>query len=67
MTSIKAKVVFAVVYEAGLSKAHLFNSEVNHESEGFKSRCDVIFANRVADALGDIKDTVFSRDLLGND
>ena len=67
MKRIKAKGIEVVVYEPSLDETHFFNSEVTHEIDGFKSRCDVIIANRMVNELNDVSDKVFTRDLFGND
>ena len=67
MKRIKAKGIEVIVYEPSLDETHFFNSEVTHELDGSKSRCDVIIANRMVDELNDLSDKVFTRDLFGND
>ena len=54
-------------FEPLLDEAQFFNSEVIHDFDEFKSRCDVIIANRMVDEFCDVSDKVFTRDLFGSD
>ena len=67
MKRIKAKGIDVVVYEPLLSEAQFFNSEVTHDFENFKTRCDVIVANRMVEELNEVSGRVFTRDLFGHD
>ena len=67
MKRIKAKGISIIVYEPLLDEAQFFNSEVSHNLEEFKSRCDVIIANRMVDELNEVNKKVFTRDLFGKD
>ena len=67
MKRIKAKGIEVVVYEPLLDEAEFFSSEVIHNFDEFKSRCDVIIANRMVGELDDVSDKVFTRDLFGSD
>jgi len=67
MKRIKAKGVNVVVYEPALDAPDFFHSEVINDLSAFKSRCDVIIANRRTTDLDDVADKVFTRDLFGGD
>ncbi len=67
MKRIKAKGVPVVVYEPTLDAQEFFGSEVTHDLGSFKSRCDLIVANRLNEELSDVAPKVYTRDLFGRD
>lgn len=67
MKRVKAKGVPVVVYEPTLNEPEFFGSEVTHDLADFKSRCDVIVANRWSEDLADVSDKVYTRDLFKRD
>ena len=67
MKRLKAKGVPVVVYEPTLDKAEFFGSEVMHDLGSFKTKCDVIVANRWSDELSDVAGKVYTRDLFKRD
>ena len=67
MKRVKAKGIPVVVYESTLGAPEFFGSEVTHDLEAFKQRCDVIVTNRWSDDLSDVADRIYTRDLLKRD
>lgn len=67
MKRVKAKGVNVIVYEPALVDDEFFHSEVVKDLEDFKSRADVIVANRHTESLADVASKVYTRDIYGRD
>lgn len=67
MKRVKAKGIEVVVYEPTLKEDVFFNSKVINNLDEFKSKADVIIANRIDTDIESVKDKIYTRDLFCKD
>ena len=67
MKRIKAKGIEVVVYEPTLKEDEFFRSKVVKDLQEFKELPDIIVANRWNEELADVREKVYTREILGRD
>jgi UDPglucose 6-dehydrogenase len=65
MKRIKAKGITVILYEPLIQENKFFNSEVVKSLDEFKTRSELIVANRNSKELSNVQKKVFTRDVFG--
>lgn len=64
--SVKASGAEVIIYEPSFGERYFMEAEVIQDLVEFKSRSNLIVANRASDELVDVEDKIFTRDVFGD-
>ena len=64
ISQIRALEIEVIIFEPSLNGELFDNVKVSKDIEEFKTKSDLIVANRLSDNLIDVKDKVFTRDIF---
>ena len=67
MKKLRGECVDLVIYEPTLKEDEFMKTPVEHDLAKFKAECDVIIANRMEEAISDVADKVYTRDIYSRD
>lgn len=56
-----------IIYEPGIKDSNFDGVEILNNLSEFKSKCDIILANRINEDIKDIKEKVYTRDIFTSD
>jgi len=64
---LKSEGIEVIIYEPTILDSSFFNSPVIKDLDEFKTKVDIIIANRIAPEISDMGNKLFTRDLFGHD
>ena len=67
LEKITAHRIPVVIYEPGLTVDTFYGCSVCRDLDQFKTQCDIIITNRLAEELRNVEAKVYTRDLFGSD
>ena len=67
MKILRGEGVDVIIFEPTIFQDEFEHFKVEHDFEAFKSKSDVILANRFTDELADVRDKVYTRDIYLRD
>ena len=67
MKKLRGECIDLVIYEPTLKEDEFMKTPVEHDLDKFKAECNVIIANRMEEAISDVADKVYTRDIYSRD